>query len=304
MDLTNKTMTQPSSRTPGVPKAWAFNATDREVATFLTCLKTLLHAIDSDKVSLEALLVVLWEVTHFPPACLALAELQQTPNFDVSSSRPLAVFAHTFYVLCLKVVPSWVSRSPTTVLEASRQIFVWFYSLQPSYEAAHGHFPVLVNEVELSEVKPADQADSATARTPSSSSTTAYVDVPKTDTESGNILARVCVGSDKVLRRVSPKTLAVALSGEYASLHNLYFELPQPSHIHVRHHSRRERPNRRDFENLLDIANQDEIFRMTHPLQLAETPSASLPVATLSGRGFVSIYDQEDEACGERYFYM
>ena len=286
-----------------VPRAWAFKTTERGAATFVTCLKALLHALGSKETRLNQFLIVLWEVTHFPPALLAFAELHGKQNFDAVTSKPLAILAYTFQTLCSKIVPVWISNSPATALEAARQVFAWIYQL-PNLHVPGKELPMVVDRVELTEVSRSGEADTDTEVPSDDTGAVMFADVPKASDNSSKVHARVRVRSHNGFPDISPKTLAVALAGQYTVPWNYFFELGPGPESRLSHERRRDLPTRTDFDNMLAVANQDEHFKMVGSLDLRSAPSASLPLVTLSGEGFVSLYDQYDQSCGERSFYL
>ncbi|KAK3321743.1 hypothetical protein B0H66DRAFT_618834 [Apodospora peruviana] len=62
---------------------------------------------------------------------------------------------------------------------------------------------------------------------------------------------------------------------------------------------------RSEFDQLLIDTNASRAFRMVNPLKVGGAClSADLPVITMDGKGFVSLYGQEDQGFGERRFYI
>ena len=286
-----------------IPLAWAFTTTERGAATFVTCLKALLHALGSKETRLSEFLLVLWEVTHFPPAVLAFAELHGEQSFDPGSSRPLAILAYTIQTLCMKIVPVRGPSSSATALEASRQVLAWLHQLSNT-QLPSKTLPMVVDKVELILVSQDDRVDNSFEPFPDGNGTVMYADVPKTSVHRSKVHARVRVRSHKGFPETSPKTLAVALAGQYAAPWDFNFELGHGSEACLSRERRRESPARADFDSLLETANQDEKFKMVGSVELRNTPSASLPLVTMSGEGLVSLYDQYDQVCGERSFFL
>ena len=80
------------------------------------------------KINLDNVLAVIWEITHFPPAVIALRQLHERGSLD---PKPLtfAAFASSFREIALQMVPPNISASSESILESSRQIFAWLRSL-------------------------------------------------------------------------------------------------------------------------------------------------------------------------------
>ncbi|KAK3311884.1 hypothetical protein B0H66DRAFT_101965 [Apodospora peruviana] len=64
-------------------------------------------------------------------------------------------------------------------------------------------------------------------------------------------------------------------------------------------------PERSEFDQLLLVdTDASRAFRMVDPLKAGACLSADLPVITMDGKGFVSMYGLEDNGCAERRFYV
>lgn len=70
---------------------FGFTSSLRGVSTFVTCLQ-ILSRIERKICTLENVLEVLWEVTHFPPALIAFRQMNDR-GIKTGKALPLAVFA-------------------------------------------------------------------------------------------------------------------------------------------------------------------------------------------------------------------
>jgi uncharacterized protein YegL len=276
---------------------WAFTSSDRGIAAFLTCLK--LYLKKTTATNIDNTLEVLWERTHFPPAVIAFKQLYESGL----RSFPCAVFASCFREACLLMVPPWIYSHPDSVLETSRQIFSWLYAVHSESSSQFGASQSLVHGVELREVRSHDDAIR-----PGRFSHDELVDIPYLDqsdingpSKSESSLRKVLVSKER-LNGVTPRALALALQGAYEEPCNYYFSLP-PSAGRFRDHRRISVLHPTEFDNVLQTTNQDDVFKMVGPLQLTQYPSASLPIITLDREGYVSLYDQRDEECGDKHFF-
>lgn len=277
----------------------AFECTERSIATFATSLMMLHKAIDKRHADLGNVLQVLWEITHFPPAVMAFQELHQnriktkgnrTSLDDATehNKRHLAILAHCFWELAKLMVPPWISGSPDTVLEASRQIFAWICQCRPEATTPY----VKLVRVEIREV-PQDQTEFTTSRLG------AAVDfqIPSRSDKSQAIKVLVASDSDCSFRL---QRIAVILDGAYGTPWDYCFDLTEVDKL--LRHSRVQLPGPTEFDDLLWIANTDEAFRMYGPLQIGSCLSTNLPVITLDARGFVSLYQDVTQPCEEVKF--
>jgi uncharacterized protein YegL len=283
---------------PSVSKpqgSWGFEFTDRGAATFFTSLKIIINEIEKKHASLESILEILWEVTHFPPALIALRQIY---DMGVTKAPPVAieVLAECLREVSLKVVPPWIMSHPKRALEISRHVFAWLYSLSFGALVSRGGNNAHVHPVELRDVTTVNKINLIGAF-----KCQEYVEVPILDERFAPSQKRVLVSLDRP-DHVPPKALAYALNGEEDSRCNYYFHLPSKSRG-LLEHKRTETLQSSDFHKLLETANQVDAFKMVGPLQLAACTSASLPIVSLDADGFVSVYDQEDIECGERAFF-
>ena len=277
--------------------AWAFKTTDRGMATFQTCCDIFRSEVMKGRIKLEKALQVLWDMTHFPPALLALRQLHQAGSKKLHP-LPNAIFASCFRELCLRVVPPWVSPGSDSVLESSRQIFAWLRNL--AAEISDDACQTLVHKVELKEVR----SDGAGENFPGPGSLD-YDECVEFEIQGlGGLSVETCkvlLSKDR-LDNVRPDLLAAALWGAYQVPYNFYFDLPADAASYL-DHKRAEILNPQEFDDLMQSTNQIDGFKMIGPEKLGACTASTLPVITLDSAGYVSIYDQQDKECSEREFY-
>ena len=279
-----------------------FTSTQRGIATFHTCLTIFLKELTDKKINLDNIMAVIWEITHFPPAVIALRQLHENGSIG---AKPLyyAVFASSFREIALKMVSPNISANPESILESSRQIFAWLRSLSSEgYRGLDGSHLALVHKVELRQIR-SDQNSRETSQ-PGRYNHNDYVEFRVwTSEEPSSIEAshKMVLVSKEQLDTVKPDFIAAALWGSYGSPCNFYFNIP-PSATQIHEHRRVSFLHPQDFDNLIQTTNQADGFKMIGPLQLGHCTSSTLPVITLDSEGFVSTYDQQDRACSEREF--
>ncbi|MCJ1478391.1 hypothetical protein MMC13_007071 [Lambiella insularis] len=286
-------------------RAWSFASTDHGKATFQTCLMIFLKEILDQKLNLENALNMLWDITHFPPALLALRQLYQDGLYRLRP-LPLAVFASSFREVSLRIVPTWISSSPDSVLESSRQVFSWLHSFQTISSKPSVSKCQLVHKVELKEMNVAKEEAGVdqSGRLEHTAYTHVRITNTATDTKlsSGEVYHQKISVSKEKEDSVKVELLAAALWGFYQSPYNFYFDYPI-SAVSLRNHCRADLLHPQDFDNLLQTTRQVEAFRLIGPLQLGACASSTLPVLTLDSEGYISRYDQQDRECSEREFY-
>lgn len=280
-------------------QACGFPCTNRGIATFQTCLDVFLKEIMSGNIKLENILEVVWEITHFPPAVIALRQLHEN---GLGKKNPIAyaVFASSFRELALRMVPPWISQSSDMVLESSRQIFAWLQSLSSeASQTADGKHQVLVRKFELKEIKGSENSNENNQIGQFDYDEYVEIKFGKPIGDGSSKEKKVLV-SKEGLDNAKPETLAAAFYGLQSSC-NFYFNLPADTQINE--HQRVGILHPQDFDNLLQTTNQVDAFKMIGPLQLGQCTSSTLPVITIDSHGYVSKYDQKDAACGEREFF-
>ncbi|OAL43299.1 hypothetical protein IQ07DRAFT_666287, partial [Pyrenochaeta sp. DS3sAY3a] len=102
---------------------WAFDSSERGIATFITCLRVLVDECKSTGSTHRRFLKTLFNLTHFPPALEALQSLKEENKL-----RPFAVaiLATCFRELALRIVPpEMIRKELKSVLQGSRQLFAW-----------------------------------------------------------------------------------------------------------------------------------------------------------------------------------
>jgi hypothetical protein len=274
-----------------------YDSTERSAATFITSLTIMTKEIEKKRASLENFLELLWEITHFPPALIAFRLFYERGYLAVQtgSYSALSVLAECFREISLRMVPPYITDRPDSVLEASRQVFGWLYSLRSEASLSSDGSQTLVHPVELRDISISENGDITGIFDHQ-----VRVEVP--------VRVRGQVSSQKKLlvslqnlNHVPPPALALALNGLEGSQCNYYFHLP-PKSRSLLGHKRTATLHSGDFDNLLETTNQVHAFKMVGPLQLVECASTSLPIITLDSDGFVSTYDQRDVLCGEREF--
>jgi hypothetical protein len=280
---------------------WGFECTDRSASTFITSLKIMMSEIRKQRVKLHNLLDILWTITHFPPALLSFQELYENiiPD-DVGSSEPqsaavraLSILAESFWEISQKMVPPWISKSPDTLLESSRQIFAWWHTLSAQAELVDGDTLTLVHSVQLMDVTSRDKVGEIEGRFKHNE----LVDIKGAD----NLVKKKFLVSLMTMSHTSPHRLAHALNGA-EDYFNYYFNLPDNTQG-LLEHKRVSCLHPTDFDNLLETTSQVSGFRMVGPLQLASCLSSDLPIITLDSAGFVSTYGQNTEFCGDGSYF-
>lgn len=277
-----------------------FDCTTRGAATFVTSLRIIINEIEKGRVVLENLLELLWEITHFPPAVIALRLFyeggsQAIEKTLLNSGPALSALAECFREIALRIVPT--STSSERSLEASRRIFGSLSSLRSEESSSSHGSQNLVHQFEVLDLSK-----------PGNSGLTGMFDhnvIVELPPRGGNANGsnRRILTSLQTLDHIQPLELALASQGlEVDRCSNYYFHVPTRSRS-LLGHTRSAMLNSSEFGNLSETTNQIHAFKMVGPLQLVECTSASLPIITLDGDGYVSTYEQKDDACGERGFY-
>ena len=283
--------------------ACGFTSTKQGIATFQTCLSIFLKELMDGKININNIMAVIWEITHFPPAVIALRQLHESRSMD-PKPLPYAVFASSFREIALQMVPPNVSANSESILESSRQIFAWLRCLSTeAYRGLDGSYLALVHKVELREIR-SDQ-NSSEIDQPGRYKHNEYAELRMWTSEGPSSIAdsrKMVLVSKEELDTVKPDILGAALWGSYGSPCNFYFNIP-PSMAQIHEHRRVSVLHPQDFDNLIQTTNQVDGFKMIGPLQLGHCTSSTLPVITLDSEGYVSRYDQQDQVCGQREFY-
>jgi hypothetical protein len=269
-------------------EAWGFASSNRGIATFDTSLRMFLYEISQGRISLEKVLVVLWEVTHFPPCVIAFQQLSDCcPRLDSKLPPvPYAIFAACFRDTAFHVVPPWISSMPGILLQASRQIFAWLHTLSSSYDGAakYTNQPV-VHKVKLKEMLIGEDSNLQ------------LFSYNNSVTLLSNGSAITVAASKQRDDDVSFGLLARAFKGNYEQPWNYYFSLPLTAKS-AQDQRRAPLLHPAEFENQIKKTNDIEAFKIIGPLGLALSVP---PLITLDQEGYVSIYDMKDIECAERY---
>lgn len=118
------------------------------MSTFITSLKILLKEIARGHCSLDEILEVLLEFTHFPPLLLAFRTLHKTGIHSGARIDSLLLVAFVFHALCRRMIPSRICQSSDSFLEGSRQLSFGF-TLRSEASLAHGRSRPLVHRVQI-----------------------------------------------------------------------------------------------------------------------------------------------------------
>lgn len=282
-------------KVPRLDHACGFSCTNRSIATFDTCLNVFLKEMLNGNIKLDNMMEVMWEITHFPPAVIALRQLYEN---GLGKKDPIAyaVFASSIRELSLRMIPPWIAQSSDMVLESSRQIFSWLQSLSSEASTStDGVRRPLVHKAEVKIIKQSTNSDEAEQPGLFDYDECVELHFSKPSKDDSK---KVLVSKEK-MDNVNPETLAAALIGSCGL--NFYFNLPESTQF--LEHRRANILHPQDFDNLLQTTNQVDAFKMIGPLQLGQCTSSTLPVITLDSHGFVSVYDQKDAECGEREFF-
>jgi hypothetical protein len=92
------------------------------MSTFITSLQVLFKEIEKGHYSLDGIIEVLWELTHFPPLLLAFRTVHECGIDSATSANSLLLVASGIHALCGAIVPSSMCPTPDTFLESSRQV--------------------------------------------------------------------------------------------------------------------------------------------------------------------------------------
>ena len=282
---------------------FGFTSTKRGKATFHTCLSVFLKRLADGNINLHNILAVLWEVTHFPPAVIALRTMHEKASKD-PDPWCCAIFASAFHEMALKIVPPHLLANSDSALEASRQIFAWLQSLSSGpYELSDGSYLALTHKVGLKEInnEAQDSTLNQTGRFVHNERVEIYPESEGGSNSEQGSRKTILVSREKS-DAVQSSFLAAAFWASYASPCNFYFNI-SPEVLQTNDHPLVALLHPQDFDNLIQITNEIGDFKMIGPLQLGQCTSATLPVITLDSEGYVSRYDQRDRECSDREFF-
>lgn len=270
---------------------WSFDSTKRGMSTFVTSLQMLLKEIGNGHCSLDGILEVLLETTHFPPLLLAFRSVHETGLDTRAPAGPLLLVASAFHALCRRMVPSKICQSTNSFLEASRQVICWIYSMRSEASLSRGSSKQLVHRVQIAEAR--EDIELVPTFLPFN-----RVDVPLAPESGsrGRFLISIEQGDEALCKRIG-----IAIHERSASPWDFYFQAAEGWDI-LWDNKIMPLLNPNEFDSLMDTTNSMDAFKMVAPMQIGACLAAELPVITLSSRGYVSKYDHEDLECSERSF--
>ena len=284
---------------------WGLNATKRGISTFSTCLDILFKDIDRGNVQLDTAVDVLLEITHFPPALVALRRLSETPGGLQSGRADLDSFlllSEVFISVCTSMVPDWICSSAESKLEGCRAVFAWLRTVctgaKDVVAPRHVHrmqiLAPTVRNIEGVETMAAGIFDALEV-----------VELhAETMLAAGSARTHLAVSLESVVPGLGPRFLLAGKISEPVGRWEYYTQLGGKEWDEFLSSHAMILPSPTDYDNLLTEANRCPAFKMVGPTQLGLCFSAQLPVITLSAKGFVSKYDQRDYGCGEREFFL
>lgn len=264
---------------------WAFECSDRGIATFLTCLKVLLNQCRHTESANRRMLKTLFKTTHFPPAMEALHALKEDNRLI---PYQVAILATCFRDMALRMVPSaLIGNSFKCALQGSRQIFAWLEAENmTSSNEVDDPEAALVRTVGLEECSGTSvrgmsyQAGKRKEIVVLQGSGVASASSSSTDVRQvRSVTVTVHMTCQEDLR-----LLALALWGFYDEIENFYVDFRGNIDDPLKH---RRTPGitNRQFFHLLKTANESNNYRLIAPKNLDETYG---PAITLSADGYVS----------------
>ncbi|RDL38800.1 Uncharacterized protein BP5553_03140 [Venustampulla echinocandica] len=275
------------------PKSlWNFDSTIRGMSTFITSLQILLKEIERGNCSLDGIIEVLWELTHFPPLLLAFRAVHESRLGSEAPVGPLLLVASAFHAICRRMVPSEICPSSENLLEASRQITYWICSMRSEASLLRSSAQKLIRQAQIEEA--ADNRSLTPTFLPFNEVTLPLA--PGTGPREKTFLVS-CEIKDSALCRL----LGLAIHENAARPWDFYFH-SVGGWKDLWNHKIVALLQPKEFGTLIDTTNSDQAFRMIGPLQIGTCLAAELPVITLSATGYVSRYDHEDMECAERAF--
>jgi len=264
---------------------WAFECSNRGIATFLTCLKVLLNQCRHTESANRRMLKTLFKVTHFPPAMEALHALKEDNRLIPCQ---VAILATCFRDMALRMVPgALIGNNLKCALQGSRQLFAWL-------EAENLTLSNEVDDPEAALVRTVGLEE----RTGTSIRDLLYQPGKRTEVVvlqgSGDASASSSSTDVRQVRSVTVtvhmtcqenlKLLALALWGFYDGIENFYVDFRGNIDDPLKH---RRTPSitHGQFFRLLKTANESDNYRLVAPKNLDGIYG---PAITLSADGFVS----------------
>jgi uncharacterized protein YegL len=271
-------------------RLWSFDSTTRGMSTFITSIQMLLEEIERGHCSLDEVLEVLLELTHFPPLLLAFQSVHETGIGNMTPIGPLLLVASAFHALCHRMVPSKIYRSTDNLLEASRQVVFWIYSMRSEASLSRGSSRPMIHRAQIQSYR--DNVQYMPQFMPFHELNVRTGSNPGT----GKLLVSIERGGSALCQR-----LGIALHQNPSVPWDFYLQPIDDWYI-LWDHKIIPMLHPNEFDSLIETTNSMNAFRMVGPLQLGACLAAELPVITLSSRGYVSKYDHEDMECSERSF--
>ncbi|CAG8978849.1 hypothetical protein HYALB_00008504 [Hymenoscyphus albidus] len=273
-------------------ETWEFKSTKRGFSKFVTSIQMLVNEIKSGRCNMDSILDVLLELTHFPPLILAFKAVYEATRYGIHRAPvgPLLLIATAMQLLCHRIVPESFLSGMDSALEASRQILFWIYSKRSETTISQGRYQSLLRSVEIVEKPVIVPGYEGLLPPPKFGPFTEVVISPTT-----TYLVSIPDNNEGLSRR-----LGFASSG-LESKTSFYFHPPESWQNLLGHERMPHRKfDEKEFRSLIEQTNLKHPFRMVGPLQPGRCLAAELPVITLSAKGYVCSYEQEDGSCGER----
>jgi uncharacterized protein YegL len=270
---------------------WAFECSNRGIATFLTCLKVLIAECRRKDSANRRMLKSLFKITHFPPALEALHTLKEDNKLN---PYQVAILATCFRELALRMVPATLIGSKISfALQGSRQIFAWLED-ENCGEANHEDDPeaALVRSVKLEENQAAapGQATYQPGKRKEVVRLEGSGDSSASSSSTDVRQLRAVTVTVHMTCRENLKLLALALWGYYDGIENFYTDFRGSIDDPISHR-RTAIPGHRQFSQLLMAANASQNYQLKPPKALDE---ALYNCITLSADGYVSQFGTAD----------
>ncbi|EPE30278.1 UBC-like protein [Glarea lozoyensis ATCC 20868] len=267
---------------------WNFNSTSRGFSTFVSSLQILCKEIERGRASLDGVLEVLLELTHFPPLLLAFKAVYDSGIDGNTPAGPLLLVATAIQALCRRMISSKLCPTKDSTLEASRQVICWIYSSRSEASLNQSRRAPLLHRVQVIR-KP---------EKPQASTFLPFYEVNQHQHKNQSTSYLVSIEQDDpfLCRR-----LGLALRESSAQPWDYYFQ-PATSWTSLVNESLMSLLSPNEFESLIEVTNSIDAFKIVGPMQIGACLAAELPVLTLSATGYVSRYDHEDLECSERSF--
>lgn len=272
--------------------SWSFDSTKRGISTLITSLQILFKEVEDGRCNIECILEVLLELTHFPPLLLAFQFLHETGIGNNTSTDPLILVASAFHALCSKITPSKMCQSSDTLLESSRQVVYWIYSMRSEASLSRGSSKPLIHRARI--MKGSNPSQLTPLFLPFNT-VNVHMKTP-TGSEKNSLLVSAETGGQALCEK-----LGIALNTKSSSPWDFYFQAAD-DWITLWDQKLIPTLHTNEFDVLVENTNAMDAFKMVGPMQLGSCLASQLPVITLSAKGYVSKYEHEDLECSERSF--